>query len=126
METTVVCPDGRTLRRMTHDGPLFKYYVEEMNDCFTSSLASPTAAYRLHLKWINTYFTPDGCTVQRLVTSGQYNKYILKETGEIFYSFHRNIYEAYMDEWLLDEASEDEEERDEEEPMDLDDSGISV
>ena len=91
-----VCSDGRTVRRVPCEFFLFKYYIDELNEYFTSSLSTPTEAYHQHLKWANSYLTPDGWIVERLVTPGNYNKFLVKDTGEIFYSRHMNIWDAYI------------------------------
>ena len=96
MESSAVCRDGRTVRRISSTN-LFKYAIEEPRKTFKSCLDKPQAAYDNYLKWVDVYRTPDNLTVHRCFTLSEMHKYLVQETGQAFYSSHKNIYDAYTD-----------------------------
>ena len=99
MKSSTLCRDGRTVRLLCEISSkrLYKYYIEELMESFTSCMDKPKAAYDNHLKWINVYHAPDGLTVHRCFTLSEMHKYLVQETGEAFYSSYKNIYDAYTD-----------------------------
>ena len=64
---TALTNDGRTVRRVP-SCYLNKYYIEELDEYFTSTSSVTLDAYNQHLQWVNDYVTSDGLTIHRLIT----------------------------------------------------------